>query len=414
MSTSVVVPLPLSHPDTTPTLPLPTQTRTKHYPTHTQNPTPTPTPILPEHKPKLLMRRMSTITPEKVRWLWPSRLALGKLSVLAGDPGLGKSIITLDIASRVSTGSGWPDCPSHRSPPGSVILMSAEDDPADTIRPRLDAAGANSDNIYALEGCSRYNAQTDNREEPPLTLHDLDTISVALETATLDHPDAPPKLVVVDPVAAYTGKTDSHVNSDVRALLKPLAELASRYQVCVLLITHLNKCSEASAIYRMMGSIGFIAACRSGFGVIKDKMDPTRRLVLPIKNNIGTDQTGLAYKLVTSPSDPDSPIAAWEASPVAITADDAIASSSTCSPNRGPKPVALDEARDFIRSALSDGPVASADLYEQAKELAISIGTLKSARETLPQVRVHRTPGPDSRWVWSWRSLSTPPSEESA
>jgi hypothetical protein len=348
---------------------------------------------------------MNTITPEKVRWLWPSRLALGKLSALAGDPGLGKSIITLDIAARVSTGSGWPDCPSHRSPPGSVILMSAEDDPADTIRPRLDAAGANTGNIIILDGCERYNSRTDSTEAHPLTLHDLDIISEQLERVSQERPDAPPKLVIVDPVAAYTGHTDSHVNSEVRALLKPLGELASDHQVCVLLVTHLNKCSEASAIYRMMGSIGFIAACRSGFGVIKDGADPTRRLVLPIKNNIGTDQTGLAYKLITSPSDPDTPIAAWEAAPVTITADDAISCSSGGPAGR--PPAARDRAERFLLDRLSDGPELLVNLHFSAgmHKPPISKSSLQRAFSKLHLVSLHND---DSAKV-SW---SLPPEQE--
>ena len=105
--------------------------------------------------------RLSEVTPQRIEWLWPGRFALGKLTLLSGDPGLGKSFVTLDMAARISNGVPWPDSPTVPNPRGSVVLLSAEDDLADTIRPRLDAAGADVERITAIEGVRFYSSETE-------------------------------------------------------------------------------------------------------------------------------------------------------------------------------------------------------------------------------------------------------------
>ncbi len=122
------------------------------------------------------------------------------------------------------------------------------------------------------------------------------------------------------------GDTDSHKNAEVRALLARLAELATRCNVALLAVTHLNKASTLPALYRAMGSLAFVAAARAVWAVVKDKDDPLgrRRLFLPLKNNLGDDQSGLAYTLTAQFSD-ETPIVAWESEPVTIKAEDAMA-----------------------------------------------------------------------------------------
>ena len=149
--------------------------------------------------------RMADVTPEPVRWLWPGRFALGKLSLIAGEPGLGKSFLTLDMASRVSCGAGWPCDGSVRSDPGGVVLLSAEDDLKDTIRPRLDAAGADCSRIEAMQAIYRPDHRRGTEVAVPFTLvehiHHMETLIRKVGAC---------KLVVVDPVSAFLGATDSH------------------------------------------------------------------------------------------------------------------------------------------------------------------------------------------------------------
>ncbi len=242
-----------------------------------------------------------------------------------------------------------------------MVILSAEDGLEDTIRPRLDAAGADVNRISALTGVAyRVAGENDPREAGV----DLTRHLPALEAAIKQTPDC--KLVIVDPVTAFMGDTDSHKNAEVRALLARLAELAARCYVAVLAVTHLNKASTLPALYRAMGSLAFVAAARAVWAVVKDKHDPSgrRRLFLPLKNNLGDDQSGLAYSL-TARFGGEGTIVAWEPDPVTIKADDAMAHESG---RRGPDPAERDEAGDYLREALATGPRLARELIEEARE----------------------------------------------
>lgn len=341
---------------------------------------------------------LADVQPQPVTWLWPQRVALGKLTLIAGDPGLGKSFLTMDMASRVSTGAGWPDQPGERFNPGGVVLLSAEDDLADTIRPRLDAAGADVERITALQAVEHRDPGSKAMIRAAFTLADMPALAAAITRM----PGC--KLVIVDPISAYMGGTDSHVNTEVRAALAPLSELAAKHGVAVVAVTHLRK-GEGAAIYRAMGSLAFVAAARAAWAVSKDKDDPTgkRRLLLPVKNNIGNDTTGLAFELrsVSLASGPCAALA-WEAQPVTISADDALAP-----PRHKPGPDADERnaAVDWLRQALADGPQLARDLEEEASEAhSISKATLRRAKDAL-NVDAYRpqNPGP---WWWQLPSVA--------
>jgi putative DNA primase/helicase len=228
---------------------------------------------------------LANVQPEPLHWLWPGRIPLGKLTLIAGDPGLGKSFVTLDVAARVSSGTPWPDLPDEETASGSVILLSAEDDLADTIRPRLDAAGADAARVVALKGVLLP-------ESAGVTHFSLAMDIPQLEEVILQVEDV--RLVVIDPVTAYLGRADGHKNAEIRGLLAPLAELASAHRVSVVCVTHLNKAAGTKALYRAMGSLAFAAAARAVWLVTRDKDDPARRLMLPAKMNLAPEVTGLA------------------------------------------------------------------------------------------------------------------------
>jgi archaellum biogenesis ATPase FlaH len=195
--------------------------RHQQYPDTDENPT-------NEIRPQIVSRRLSEVEPEELDWLWLERVPLGKLTLLAGDPGLGKSFLTLDMAARVSRGEPWPDDPATLQPVGSVILFSAEDDLADTIRPRLDKADADVSRIMAVEGVQWSDAEHD---ESGVRHFSLENDLPRLEELITENPGT--RLVVIDPISAFCGRTDSHKNSEVRALLSPLAQLASKHSVAV-------------------------------------------------------------------------------------------------------------------------------------------------------------------------------------
>ena len=243
---------------------------------------------------ELLSRNAATITPKKIDWLWPGRLARGKHTCAAGEPGTGKSQLSIAIAAAITTGSEWP-CEEGRAPLGSVIILSAEDGAADTIVPRLMAAGANRERVCIVsavrnpgyEGQRTFNLQTD--------------ISL-LERKIAEIGDV--AVVVVDPVSSYLGKTDSHKNSEVRGVLEPLSDMADRTRVAVLTITHFSKSAAGNttkALHRFIGSIAFTGAPRTAFAVIEDAENAGRYLVLHAKNNLAPPPQGLAFRLESRP-----------------------------------------------------------------------------------------------------------------
>jgi len=303
--------------------------------------------------------RLSAIQPTPLAWLWPSRIPIGKLTLLAGDPGLGKSLVALDVAARVTTARAWPDSTDATREPASVLLLSAEDDPADTIHPRLIAAGGDPDRTHLLLAI-----RSTSRERP----FDLSRDVGHLDTTLAQTPGT--RLVVLDPLSAYLGGADSHVDAVVRTLLDPLATLAARHRVAVLAITHLRK-SSGKAIYRSMGSLAFAATARAVHLVEKDPRDTSRRLLLPLKGNLSPSTTGLAYSITATPH---GPAVAWDPRPVAADPDNLVSLR---------EPAALAEAIDLLRSVLADGPRSIQELEREASLASISPSTLRRARAHL-------------------------------
>jgi hypothetical protein len=230
---------------------------------------------------RAVLTRLSTVPPETVTWLWPGRVARGKLNFLIGDPGLGKSWITLDVIARYTTGRPMPDGEGG-GPPGSVILASAEDGAGDTIVPRLSVLGADLSSVYHV------NTVTDGRTERGLQLSDIPELENAItETGA--------GLLVVDPVSAYMGHSDSHRDAEVRGLLAPLAQLADRHRVTVLGVMHLSKNSQRAAIHRASGSVAFTAAARVVCAVAQDPDNEQRRFLGSVKNNLSRPAPTLAF-----------------------------------------------------------------------------------------------------------------------
>jgi putative DNA primase/helicase len=337
-----------------------------------------------------VLQPMADVVRREISWLWLRRFALGKLSLVIGDPGNGKSLWSLDLAARISTGCKWPDDGGH-APLGSVILMGVEDDLADTVKPRLEAAGADMSKIVALTGVA--NNEADGELERTVDLRrDIPVLEAALQ-----HVENP-RAIIIDPISAFMGKTDSHVNAEVRETLAPLAKLAERYGVAVIAISHLRK-AETAALHRAMGSVAFTAAARSVWAIAKDKRDPEgrRRLLLPVKSNISEDQGGLAFGLTKQQGLPNSmPHIEYEPDPVTTSADDALSNEPR---KRGPEPEAAAEAADYLRAALADGPRLAKDVEQEASEChGISKGTLKRARKAVG-VEAFRDAVPGRWWL---------------
>jgi hypothetical protein len=328
---------------------------------------------------------MADVRPVPINWLWPNRIALGKMTLLAGDPGLGKSLISLDIAARVSTGKPWPLSPDTRNESGGVVLLTAEDDLADTVRPRLDAAGADATRVVAIQAI-----ELRDKDGSTKRMFTLERDLPALEDAIRSVKDC--RLVVVDPISAYLGKVDSHTNADVRGLLAPLAELAAHHAVAIVAVNHLRK-GDGPALYRSMGSLAFIAAARAGFMVTKDKDDPDgrRRLFLPAKNNLSDDTSGLAY-MTWKDDGLLAPYVRW----LEVVTKDVDEALAVAKPK---KETAQSDAAEWLRDYLADGVARpSKDIEGAAKQAGISSRTLWRAKEEIG-VKASKS-GFGGAWAW--------------
>ena len=272
---------------------------------------------------------------------------------------------------------------------GSVIILANEDDAAHTIRPRLDAAGADTTKVYIVEGVAREGQQVD--------LFQLDTDIAALRLKAEEIGDV--RLIIIDPPSAYLGpKVDAYKESDVRRVLAPLTQLAHDTGALVLLVVHLNKRSDGGAQQRFGGSTAWIAAPRAAFLVAEEEAT-RRRFMLPVKNNLGNDRLGFEYRVAET-------ILNYRSGPIKAPYIEWLGTSnrSTTELLNPPKPKdtsALDEAKEFLRNQLAGGGKPAADVKAAASDAGISDATLNRAKTDL---RVKSTKA-DNVWNWALRSI---------
>lgn len=345
---------------------------------------------LPEES-RLVVNCAADIKPEKVDWLWEQRLPLGKCVLVAGEGGLGKSMVLAWIAATVSRGKEWP-CGEGRSRGGSVIILSAEDDAADTIVPRLLAADADCNKVHILEAVRAEDDKGERSFNLQLDLPELEKKIEELGNVLL---------VIIDPITSYLGKVDSHKNAELRSVLEPLGKMAARQHVTVIANTHLSKTQGGSANSRVIGSVAFVNHARAAFIVTPDPEDSGRRLFLPSKINLGRPRDGLAYRIADAalPGPEGSviwaPYVKWEDAPVTMSADEAMAAMAGGVEGKS----AVEEARQFLIELLADGGMAQKEIKEAAEGAGLAWATVRRAKGLLG-VKPHKA-GMDAGWVWA-------------
>lgn len=313
--------------------------------------------------------------------------------MLAGNPGLGKSQVTVSMAAVVSTGGTWPVDRTHCER-GHVIFLSAEDDPADTIRPRLEAAGADLSRVFILDAVVE-NYQADGGKV--VRAFNMKTDLTRLGALLAEIGDV--ALIVIDPITAYLGEADSHKNAEIRALLSPLSDLAAKHGAAVVCVSHLNKSGGGDALTRVTGSMAFVAAARAAFIVAKDQENEARRLFLPLKNNIGNDQTGLAFAVQSAQVKSAAGLietsrVLWEPEPVTVTANEVLV------PQGDPEErSAVEDARQFLAGLLADGPVHAGQIKKDADGAGFNWRTVQRAADRLGVER--KKAGMREGWVWN-------------
>ena len=330
-------------------------------------------------------RRISEIERKQLQWLWLHLIPLGKITMCSGDPGLGKSMMMSDLTARITKGLQMPGDRDPRQP-GGVVMLNAEDDPADTMRPRLEAAGADLDLVTLLEAV-RGVGPGDQQERPVDLTRDIDAVAEAL----MKTPN--PLAVIVDPISAYCGGTDTHNNAEVRSFLMGLKRLAEEFNVAIICVSHLRK-SEGRAIYRTNGSLGFTAAARVALMVMQDPHTDDGRLLLCVKNNLALDVNGFRYEVHDSG---DGPTVQWDPDPLMLTPDDVFA--EVAKSERGN----ADEAAEFLRELLAGGKLPSKVVAEKARAAGYSPDQMRRALYRLDGVSQREGFGPGSQVFWRLR-----------
>ena len=341
-------------------------------------------------------QKASEIPARAIRWLWKDRFALGKLGLIGGLPDKGKGLFTCDFMACVTNNHPLP-CNEGHTPQGSVILLTAEDDYADTVIPRLKAAGADLDRVHIVK---MYHEGAGKQRTFSL-LTDLEALRKRIE----EIPDT--LCIIIDPMSAYlgVGKVNNNMTSDVRGFLKPLTDLAAEKLVLVLGVMHFNKKVDVTnAMLRIADSLAYSAAARHVYAVVDDPDVENRRLFVKAKNN----STGPAKKTLSYMTgsrmighDPETkeeiwaPHIEWGADYVEISASEAMQAEAGGNKGRAERR----EAKDFLLDRLDAGPVRQTELFEEGEAAGLSKSTLQRAKKDL-NIKSVKGKGLDNAWTW--------------
>ena len=314
-------------------------------------------------KIELKMIRMSEVESEEVKWLWYPFIPYGKLTIIQGDPGDGKTTLVLNIAAKLSKGESL-DSDMNVQEPVNVIYQTAEDGLADTVKPRLELAGADCEKILVIDESDKSLSMADERLEEALA-----------KTGA--------KVLILDPIQAYLGGgMDMNRANEARDMTKKLGALAEKYQCAILLIGHMNKASGNKAAYRGMGSIDFFAVARSVLLVGRIEGEPNTRAVVQIKNNLAAFGHPKAFMLSETGFH-------WLGD-YEITADEVLGGIA-------PKANKLEQAKQMLRElAETTNMVQSNEVFEMADEQGISKRTLENAKKELG-IRAKKI---NNSWYW--------------
>ncbi len=316
-----------------------------------------------ETKIGLQLIKMSEIQSQEVSWLWYPFIPYGKLTIIQGDPGDGKTTLVLNIAAWLSKGEGL-DSEMKLSEPVNVIYQSAEDGLADTVKPRLELAGADCERILVI----------DEKE------NSLSMVDERLERAIVQ---TKARMLILDPIQAYLGGgMDMNRANEARDMTKKLGALAEKYQCAIVLIGHMNKAAGNKAAYRGMGSIDFFAVARSVLLVGRVEGEPNIRAVVQIKNNLAVFGHPKAFALS---EDGFQWLGDYE-----ITADEVLGGIA-------PKANKMEQAKRLLRElALTSDAIQSNEIFDMADEQGISKRTLENAKRELG-IRARKI---NNSWYW--------------
>ena len=316
-----------------------------------------------EQKIKLKMIRMSEVQSQEIEWLWYPFIPYGKLTIIQGDPGDGKTTMVLNLAAKLSKGEAL-DENMKVTEPVNVIYQTAEDGLADTVKPRLELAGADCERIIVIDESDKSLSMVDERLEQAI-----------VRTGA--------RLWILDPIQAYLGGgMDMNRANEARDMTKKLGALAEKTKCAIILIGHMNKASGNKAAYRGMGSIDFFAVARSVLLVGRVEGESNTRAVVQIKNNLAAFGHPKAFALS---EDGFKWLGDYE-----ITVDEVLGGIT-------PKANKMEQAKQMLRElAETQSAVLSNEIFDRANELGISKRTLENAKKELG-VQTRKI---NNAWYW--------------
>ena len=347
---------------------------------------------------------------KKIKWLWPDRVPLGKITLYAGNPDNGKSLAAMDLAARVTQGLPFPDA-KNPVKPSDVMMLLGEDDLEDTAVPRLMSAGADLAKIHFPKGMSRP-VSSAIPSDPEVRLDfDLPAIDTYLEA----HPEI--RLIIIDPISNYLGDVNMVAEQEVRTILIPLKRIAEQREIAVVIVMHLNKKNELDAISRVGGAMAFIGVARSSWMFIRDSASEEGEAkdsfsMARIKGNLtAAGGGGIAYSVKAHPimipgeGEVFIPYVIW-GEKTSQSADEVLEAKRGGKPGAGrpegtsPK---MQEAMAWLQDALQDGGVASKKLFKDALDGAgIKADTLRAAGKALGIKPAKLADG----WFWELPTLN--------
>jgi putative DNA primase/helicase len=335
----------------------------------------------------LLLEQFSNVEAKPVLWLWPDRIPKQKITIFSGAPDCGKTTVLIDVIARYSTGREYADGAINSSKPGKVLMLIAEDDPADTVKPRLIAASADVSKISYLRAVQIQ--QKAKKQERAIA---LDEDLALLETELKRDPEI--GLVTIDPISSYLGRADVNKDQELRRVLIPVKELAERTGVTIIGLGHFNKRSDVGALNRVGGAVAMSAVPRAVWTFGKSPNEEDVFLMQRGKLNVTGRTTGLRYRfgvkeLPTGPA----PFIEWGGEETR-TAEEIL------DLERNPEGKRQDKAARFLSDFLSEGPKSSADILQEGTKRGISRGALFEAKKQLG-ISAERI---DGHWWWSKES----------
>jgi hypothetical protein len=358
----------------------------------------------------LITRKASDIVTTRLKWLWENRIPAGKITLVTGKPGCGKSTVVADIIARVTNGTDFPDGTKNTMGPKQVLIAASEDDPSDTLVPRLQAAGANLEKVHIIEmTCLQGKEKKGKRGLSRKTL-DLKRDAKMLLDAVQQNPDI--ALLVLDPITSFFGQADQNKDKDIRPVMDAIAHLCQKCGITVVGLIHGNKRSDVDALQKVLGASAVAGSARAVWGFSTDPEDKEKHHMTLVKGNLSKKRSGMEYHIGDSMIDiageqVSVPHVIWGAE-VEMDADD-ILNNERAHAKEGRADNKMDMAAILINAWV---PIKARELYEKGEKDGINADQFKRARTRMNGIAIGKEPGVRGQWWWYKEGTREPWLEE--